>query len=112
MSRRPEQVGATRVQRGVNRRRRWFLAAIGVVALLAVVVFAVVQLGSGDADPSPGGASDGVTVDAEGPTTMAFQVRGTTAPMLAIIGAGTEAHQATVMPMPQDLMIVGPGQGE
>ncbi|HEY6566960.1 MAG TPA: LCP family protein, partial [Actinomycetota bacterium] len=46
------------------------------------------------------------------PTTMAFQVRGTTAPMLAIIGAGTEAHQATVMPMPQDLMIVGPGQGE
>jgi polyisoprenyl-teichoic acid--peptidoglycan teichoic acid transferase len=112
VSREPERVGATRVQRGVNRRRRGFMVALGAVVLVAVVAFAVVRWGGGDDAPSQDQASDGVTVDAEGPTTLAFQVRGTTAPMMAIIGAGTEEHAATIMPMPADLTIVGPGQGE
>ena len=43
----------------------------------------------GEDTPTDDGGADAVTVDAGGPTTLAFQVRGTTAPMLAIIGAGT-----------------------
>ena len=45
-----------------------------------------------------------------GPTTLAFQVRGTTAPMMAIIGAGTEAHPATSCRCRPDLTIVVPAR--
>jgi hypothetical protein len=82
-----------------------------VVVVLVGLVLAVTTSGGGDpstdatASPGQGGASSDETL-------MAFQIRGTTAPMMAIIGAATDRHPAAVMPIPQDLTIIAPGQGE
>jgi hypothetical protein len=113
MSREPEQqpVRSSRARRGADRRRRSFEVGVAVVALVAIGVFAFVQLRGGDT-PDQDQGENGVTADPSGPTTLALQIRGTTAPMLAIIGAGTTDHAAAFIPVPQDLTIVGPGQGE
>ncbi len=106
-------VRGSRARRSAQRRRRWMEAGVvGLAAVAAIGVLAFAVTRGGEDTPTDEGGADAVTVDAGGPTTLAFQVRGTTAPMLAIIGAGTSERPAAFMPVPQDLTIVGPGQGE
>jgi hypothetical protein len=85
--------------------------AVIVVVALAGIVLAVVTAGGGESEPGPA-ATTGQGEPSPDSTMMAFQIRGTTAPMMAIIGAATEQHPSAVMPIPQDLTIIAPGQGE
>lgn len=114
MSQDPQRVPvrASRADRNTRRRRRGVLIGAVSIVLVAIVVMALIQLGDDGDTATQGGGSRTAAAAAGAPTTMAFQVTGTTAPMLAVIGAATGDHGATVMPMPQDLTIVGPGQGE
>ncbi len=112
----PDPVGTSpirgsRARRGAQRRRRW-QAGTGVLALAMVAGVVITQVLGGDDVPADAPAPQRVAVDDDRPTTLAFQVRGTTAPLLAIIGAGSTDGPAAFMPVPQDLTIVGPGQGE
>jgi polyisoprenyl-teichoic acid--peptidoglycan teichoic acid transferase len=114
LNRAPERVPIrpSRVDRVARRRRRTATIAVASVAAIAIVVFAVFRFDDDGGGEVAGDTPGRVTVDADGPTTMAFQIKGTTAPLLAVIAAGTQDHAAMIMPLPQDLTIVGPGQGE
>jgi hypothetical protein len=100
-------VRSSRAQRHAERRRRGVLAAIAVVVVLAVVVVIALQ-GGGEEAPKAGSHDRSPTAPGA-EQTLAFQVSGTTAPMMAVIGKGTEP---VAMPYPQDLTVVVPGRGE
>jgi hypothetical protein len=103
-------VRATRAARGAQRRRRRTGAAI--VAALVVVAAGYAVLRPNDTDPERGGASTTNTGPDVASSMMAFQLQGAAAPMLAIVGGATDQRPAAVMPVPQDLTMIAPGQGE
>jgi hypothetical protein len=106
----PDRVTPSRADRGSKRRqRRSIVVVVAVVVLLAAGTFVVTR--GGDSDSSPGGATSASTPDPPG-AMMAFQVRGTAAPMLAVLGAASETRAPAAMPLPADLTIIVPGQGE
>ena len=106
---RPEgaPVRPSRADRQAERRRRNVLAGIAIVVVLALVAFIVVRSGGDDAPAA--GSNDGASTAPGAEETMAFQVSGTTAPMMAVVGKGSEP---VAMPYPQQLTVVMPGRGE
>jgi hypothetical protein len=100
-------VRPSRADRQADRRRRNILAGAAVIVVLAIVAFIVFQGGGDDAPKA--GSTDGTPTAPGAEQTMAFQVSGTTAPMMAVIGKGSEP---VAMPYPQDLTVVMPGRGE
>ena len=99
--------GRRRADRQAERRRRNILAGVAVVVVLALVAFIVVRNGGDDAPAE--GSNDGTTNAPGAEETLAFQVSGTTAPMMAVVGNGSEP---VAMPYPQQLTVVMPGRGE
>ena len=85
------------------------VAGVAVVVVLALVAFIVVAHGGDDAPAAgPNERRDQPRPGAE--ETLAFQVSGTTAPMMAVVG--NRAANRSPMPYPQELTVVMPGQGE
>ncbi len=100
-------VRPSRADRQAERRRRNVLAGIAIVVVLAIVAFILVR--SGEDDPPAAGSNDGASTAPGAEETMAFQVSGTTAPMMAVVGKGSDP---VAMPYPQQLTVVMPGRGE
>lgn len=108
----PSPLRPGRAERQGRRRKRRTLTSLAVLgALVGVLVLAAVVSG-GDEQPSAGGGASDPSGTVLNSTMMVFQVRGTTAPMMAIVGARTDEHAAGIVPIPQDLTIIAPGQGE
>ncbi len=103
---------ASRVRRGA--RRRW--GRLGVAALTTLVVVAtglwLASRGDGQ-DASPQRADGGSPDPATGaPRLLALSIDGGSAPYLAVLGTDAAGSGPAAMPIPQDLTMVVPGQGE
>lgn len=104
-------VQASRARRAT--RRRWSRG--GIAAAIALVLAGGVWLASrpsgGSPEPSASSAesSDAATGAAR---LLSLSITGGSAPYLAVIGAATGSLPAATMPIPPELTIVVPGQGE
>ena len=108
----PGPVRATRAERNARNRRVHRAVTLGVVSALAVAAAGLWLVARGDGDGAS--ASDGGTGGhAPPPETrlVALQVEGGPAPLLAVVGVPGEGTPI-VMPVPAELTITVPGQGE
>ena len=104
-------VRPTRVARAEQSRRTHRGVGLGVAAALvvAIVGVAIVDLG-GDESPRSDGDGSGASARTDA-STIALQVDGGPAPMLAVIGVPASG-EPFVMPLSSELTVVVPGQGE
>jgi hypothetical protein len=107
-------VRPSRARRGRDRSRRRGLivggAAIAVVALGVWLVFGR----SGTPSDAGGGAGPSGSIVPPGGSArlLSFSVSGGAAPYLAVIGSDASASRAAAFPIPPDLSMVVPGQGD
>jgi hypothetical protein len=84
------------------------------VALAALVGLGTVgwyALG-GDADAPPPTAGTSAEAEPTAPRFLAFALTGTAQPYLALVGSGGDPPRAAAIPVPPELTVVVPGQGE
>jgi hypothetical protein len=106
-----EPVRPTRAARSARNRRVHRAVVLGVVAALVVAAGGLWFIGRGDgtAASAPDGGSGGRRP--RDTRLVALQVEGGPAPLLAIVGVPGEGTPV-VVPVPEELTITVPGQGE
>ena len=107
----PGPVRPSRVQRHERRARTRVLEIVAGVAVLALAGWFLFGRGDGDEgsvvaeSPEPAGPT--------GPSRLlAFSITGTAIPHMAVIGAASDDRPGAAIPMPMDMVMIVPGQGE
>jgi hypothetical protein len=101
-------VRASRATRIGRRRRSRAIAVVAAVAVVAAGIWFVVAGGGDDGGAASPGATN--TAADTGTHLMTFSVTGGTSPDMAVIGV--HAGTSGAIPIPPELTIVVPGQGE
>lgn len=100
-------VQGTRARRGSRRRLVRVTAVLAAVIVVTAGLWAVTRSGDDPAPQASGSSSPRGTPGAS--TFLTFSITGGAIPYLAVIGGGSSA---AAIPIPEDLTIVVPGQGE
>ncbi|MGZ8631181.1 MAG: LCP family protein [Actinomycetota bacterium] len=105
-------VRPTRAARNARNRRVHRAVLLGVLAALVVAATGFWLVGRGDGnDAAPSDGQAGGQAPPPEARFLALQVKGGAAPLLAVVGVPGEGTPV-VMPLPAELTIVVPGQGE